>query len=175
MCLGLLKKPVFFTIQLIFSTIHGSHYTFWYYSWPPLYYFNCLLVLSTIFLAKSFQFQLNKLFPNRHLMRNNWRKWLKQIWVTSSSNDVEINGGQWKIRMPDSGKRPFRTWDILNKLWIAESQVYWCCKQREGKEYWKVFYLMSTISVPRTLPWEVYWLVKIMETQLILKNIHINF
>ena len=139
MCLGLLKKPVFFTIQLIFSTIHGSHYTFWYYSWPPLFYFNCLLVLSTIFLAKSFQFQLNKLFPNKHLMRNNWRKWLKQIWVTSSSNDVEINGGQWKIRMPDSGKRPFRTWDILNKLWIAESQVYWCCKQREGKEYWKVF------------------------------------
>ena len=30
----------FFTIQLIFATIHGSHYTFWYYSWVPLYYFS---------------------------------------------------------------------------------------------------------------------------------------
>ena len=100
-----LKSQFFFTIQLIFSTIHGSHCTFWYYSWSLLYYFSYLLTLSTVLSTKSFQFQLNKLFPNRHLMRNNWRKWLKQIWSTSSSNDVEINGGQWKIRMPDSGKR----------------------------------------------------------------------
>ena len=27
-----LKSQFFFTIQLIFVTIHGSYYTFWYYS-----------------------------------------------------------------------------------------------------------------------------------------------
>ena len=37
-CLHWLKKSVFLTIQLIFATIHGSHYTFCYYSWIPLYY-----------------------------------------------------------------------------------------------------------------------------------------
>ena len=32
--------PAYFTIQLIFATIHESHCTFWYYSWISLYYFN---------------------------------------------------------------------------------------------------------------------------------------
>ena len=32
--------PTYFTIQLIFTTIHVSHYTFWYYLWVPLYYFS---------------------------------------------------------------------------------------------------------------------------------------
>ena len=59
-----LKKPTFFTIQLIFATIHGSHCTFWYYSWVLLYYFSYLLTLFIVLSAKSFQFQLNKLFLN---------------------------------------------------------------------------------------------------------------
>ena len=34
MCVWLqIKRPVYFTIQLIFATIYGSYYTFWYYSW----------------------------------------------------------------------------------------------------------------------------------------------
>ena len=34
--------PIYFTIQLIFAIIHGSHYTFLYYLQlqVPLYYFN---------------------------------------------------------------------------------------------------------------------------------------
>ena len=32
--------PTYFTILLIFVTIYGSHCTFLYYSWVPLYYFN---------------------------------------------------------------------------------------------------------------------------------------
>ena len=32
--------PTYFTIQLIFATIHEPHCTFWYYSWVLLYYFN---------------------------------------------------------------------------------------------------------------------------------------
>ena len=35
-----IKKSVYFTIQLIFATIHGSYCTFWYYLWVSLYYFN---------------------------------------------------------------------------------------------------------------------------------------
>ena len=35
-----IKEPTYFTIWLIFVTIHGSHYTFWYYLWVPLYYFS---------------------------------------------------------------------------------------------------------------------------------------
>ena len=35
-----IKKSTYFTIQLIFATIHRSHCTFWYYLWVPLYYFN---------------------------------------------------------------------------------------------------------------------------------------
>ena len=30
----------YFTIQLIFATIYVFHYTFWYYLWVILYYFN---------------------------------------------------------------------------------------------------------------------------------------
>ena len=30
----------YFTIQLIFATIHEPHCIFWYYSWVLLYYFN---------------------------------------------------------------------------------------------------------------------------------------
>ena len=40
MCLVKIKKSVYFTIQFIFATIHRFHYTFWYYSWVPLYYFS---------------------------------------------------------------------------------------------------------------------------------------
>ena len=54
----------FFTIQLIFTTIYGSHCTFWYYSQVIFYYFSYILTLFIVFLAKSFQFQLDKLFPN---------------------------------------------------------------------------------------------------------------
>ena len=68
--LGLLKKLAFFIIQLIFATIYGSYCTFWYYSWASLYYFSYLLTLSIVLSAKSFQFQLNKLFLNRHLSWN---------------------------------------------------------------------------------------------------------
>ena len=32
--------PTYFTIQLIFATIHRFHCTFWYYSWVLLYYFS---------------------------------------------------------------------------------------------------------------------------------------
>ena len=62
----MLLKNNFFTIQFIFAIIHESYYLFWYYSWAPLYYLSYLLTLSTVFPVKSFQFQLNKLFPNEH-------------------------------------------------------------------------------------------------------------
>ena len=39
-CLDWWKLPNYFTIQLIFSTIYGSHCTFWYYSQVLLYYFS---------------------------------------------------------------------------------------------------------------------------------------
>ena len=38
--LGLDKNENYFTIQLIFTTIHRPHCTFWHYSWILLYYFN---------------------------------------------------------------------------------------------------------------------------------------
>ena len=63
--MALAKKPAFFTIQLIFATIHGSHCTFCYYSRVLLYYFNYLVALFIVFSTKKFQFQLNKRFPNR--------------------------------------------------------------------------------------------------------------
>jgi len=63
-----LKKSVFFPIQLIFTTIHGFHFTFWYYTLVSLYYFNYLLALFTVLSIKYFQFQLNKLFLNIHLI-----------------------------------------------------------------------------------------------------------
>ena len=46
MHLELLKKPAFFTIQLIFDTIHKSHFSFWYYSWPR---FTIQLLFSFIY------------------------------------------------------------------------------------------------------------------------------
>ena len=49
-------------IQLIFTTIRGFHYTFWYYLWITLYYFNYLLALFIVFSTKNFQFQLKKPF-----------------------------------------------------------------------------------------------------------------
>ena len=52
----------YFTIQLIFATIYGSHYTFWYYSWVPLYYFSELIHLSTIISVKSFRKMVYFLF-----------------------------------------------------------------------------------------------------------------
>ena len=90
-----LKKPTFFTIQIIFATIHGSHCTFWYHSWVLLYYFSYLLGLFTAFSAKSFQFQLNKLFPNRHWM-----------WVTKpQSNKVPTkDASSWLPELSTSSK-----------------------------------------------------------------------
>ena len=35
-----MKNKNYFTIQLIFGTIHEFYCTFWYYSWASLYYFN---------------------------------------------------------------------------------------------------------------------------------------
>ena len=35
-----IKKSVYFTIQLIFTTIHGLYCTIWYYSWIIMYYFS---------------------------------------------------------------------------------------------------------------------------------------
>ena len=52
----------------LFSTIYGSHCTFWYYLLVLLYYFSYFLILSTVLLAKSFQFSLNKLFSNRQII-----------------------------------------------------------------------------------------------------------
>ena len=60
----------YFTIQFIFTIIHGSHCTFWYYSWTPLYYFNYLLLLFTVLLIISFQFQQNKQYLNIFLISN---------------------------------------------------------------------------------------------------------
>ena len=67
-----IKIKVYQGIQLIFATIYESHYTFWYYLQVLLYYFASfqLLAFSTILLVKSFQFQLNKLFPNELELQN---------------------------------------------------------------------------------------------------------
>ena len=48
-----LKKLDFFTIQLILTTIHGSHCIFWYYSWILLYYFSYFLTLSIVLPTKK--------------------------------------------------------------------------------------------------------------------------
>ena len=58
--------------QLIFTTIHRSYCTFWYYSWVSLHFlilFMSPTVLFSLFFnifstcsIESFQFQLNKLF-----------------------------------------------------------------------------------------------------------------
>ena len=81
-----LKKPTFFTLQLFFAIIHESHYTFLYYSWVSLSYFSYLLVLSTVLSTKSFQFQLNKLFPNRHYITLNMLRCKNDIYQQSSSS-----------------------------------------------------------------------------------------
>ena len=57
--LALLKKLVFFIIQFIFATIHD--FTVLFDAIHELY-FNHILVLFTVLLVKSFQFQLNRLF-----------------------------------------------------------------------------------------------------------------
>ena len=57
-----LNFSAYFHFQIIFATIHGSHCTFWYYSWVPLYYSAYFFNIFSILLTKSFQFQLNKLF-----------------------------------------------------------------------------------------------------------------
>ena len=65
---------------VFFNTIHGSHYIFCYYLWILLYYFNYFLVLSIMLSTKSFQFQLNKLFPNRlYIYIYIWVSWLATI------------------------------------------------------------------------------------------------
>ena len=63
-CLRLLKKSAFFYYSVYFC----------YYLWVSLHIlvlfmgsiFSYLLVLSIVLSAKKFQFQLNKLFPNKH-------------------------------------------------------------------------------------------------------------
>ena len=60
--------PTYFTIQLIFATIHELYCTLWYYLQVLLYYFSHLLPLSTILSVKNFQFQQNKWIPNRPSM-----------------------------------------------------------------------------------------------------------
>ena len=57
--------PTYFTIQFIFATIHELYCTFWYYLWVLLYYFNHLLPLSTVLLAKKLQSQQNKQIPTK--------------------------------------------------------------------------------------------------------------
>ena len=56
---------LFMDLIALFGIIHGSHCTFWYYSWVSLYYFSYFLDLSTVLSIKNFQFQLNNLFPIR--------------------------------------------------------------------------------------------------------------
>ena len=69
MCVWLqIKKPTYFTIQLIFSNIHEPCCTFWYYLWVSLYNFSKILSLFTVLSAKSFQFQQNKRIPNKPLI-----------------------------------------------------------------------------------------------------------
>ena len=53
------KNFSFFESWFLFSTIHGSCYTFCYYSWVPLYYstnFYYSCAPFTIFSVKTFQF-----------------------------------------------------------------------------------------------------------------------
>ena len=53
--------PIYFTIQLIFTTIHESHRVF-----STIYEFYCT-ILSTVLSIKKFQFQQNKQIPNEAL------------------------------------------------------------------------------------------------------------
>ena len=50
--------------SIFFVTIHRFYYTFQYYLWISMYYFNYLLTLFIIFLAKKISVLANKLFPN---------------------------------------------------------------------------------------------------------------
>jgi len=79
-----IKKPVYFTIQLIFTIIHGFHYTFWYYSWVPLYYFSYILPLSIVLSPKNFQFQQNKRIPKQTLKTNGMENFILHEEVLSS-------------------------------------------------------------------------------------------
>ena len=88
MHLAWLKKPTFFTLQLFFAIIHEYHCPFWYYSWVSLSYFSYLLVLSIVLSATNFQFQLNKLFPNRHYITLNMLRYKNDIYQQSSSSMV---------------------------------------------------------------------------------------
>ena len=56
-----MKNKNHFTIQLIFTTIYGSHYTFWH----PTVLFQQFLLLSTLVII--FQFQQNKQYLNTPL------------------------------------------------------------------------------------------------------------
>ena len=53
---------------ILFNTIHKFYCTFWYYLWFQLYYLAFFFNIFFTLLAKSFQFQLNKLFQNGHLV-----------------------------------------------------------------------------------------------------------
>ena len=84
-CLAKIKKPAYFTIQLIFTIIHGPHCTFWYYSWVALY-------ISTNFYlyVQCFQFQQNKQIPNKpYIFPNHHRLTSSLDW----SNFVSDNRG----------------------------------------------------------------------------------
>ena len=95
-----LKNQLFFTIQFIFATFHRYHCTFWYYSWVLLYYFSYLLDLFIVLLAKSFQFQLNKLFPNRYLMSINFvalAQWVKLI--LNPIQQLNLDAEMWELEL----------------------------------------------------------------------------
>ena len=51
-----LKILTYLQFQLIFSTIHESHYTFWYYSWVTLYYSANFYIYLQYFQQKVFNF-----------------------------------------------------------------------------------------------------------------------
>ena len=58
------KKLVFFYYSAFFYYYLWVSLHFLYYLWVSLYYFSYFLVYLQYFSAKSFQFQLHKLFPN---------------------------------------------------------------------------------------------------------------
>ena len=72
-----LKKLVFILFYYITYFYYYLYVTlyFWRYLWVLLYYFNYSLALFTVLSRKNFQFQLNKLFLNRHL----------RVWLNSST------------------------------------------------------------------------------------------
>ena len=77
-----LVKKLFFILFYYFTYFYYYLYVtlyFWYYLWVLLYYFNYSLALFTVLSRKNFQFQLNKLFLNRHL----------RVWLNSSTFLIE--------------------------------------------------------------------------------------